>query len=313
MIELFECIALGARISKATCQQNRKRGGTGGHGKGPEKIFACVGCPGVGGDPITIDFKTTEVPEMTVKSKRVAKKCSVKGCDKSAQHGCDGMCKAHFRDACTEAGVTPEMAKTDLIPGKPAVSKVVADLLDLPEISDAVDPLSAAGKDFPEWSPVIDPRNTYVCPHCAAVLSTDEAEKQTCPVCKQQMRYEDQGFQNAMDMFVSANEIRESLSDAPVITSREASPFEVIGMQIGSLVTEKNQAYGNSFAQSGDFLQLLYPAGVQPDQFQEALGMVRIFDKMKRIATDKDAFGEDQYRDIAGYAILAVARREGAI
>lgn len=34
------------------------------------------------------------------------------------------------------------------------------------------------------------------------------------------------------------------------------------------------------------------------------LAIVRVFDKMMRIATDKDAFGEDPWRDIAGYAIL---------
>ena len=35
--------------------------------------------------------------------------------------------------------------------------------------------------------------------------------------------------------------------------------------------------------------------------------MVRVIDKMFRIATDKDAFGESPWRDICGYAILGIS------
>ncbi len=41
------------------------------------------------------------------------------------------------------------------------------------------------------------------------------------------------------------------------------------------------------------------------------LALVRIFDKMKRIATQKDAFGESPFKDIAGYGLLgAMAHKE---
>jgi hypothetical protein len=76
------------------------------------------------------------------------------------------------------------------------------------------------------------------------------------------------------------------------------------GMEIGALVEEKNAAYGSSFAKAGDFLKLLYPDGMKPEQYQDALLLVRIFDKQMRIATKKDALGENPYRDIAGYGIL---------
>jgi hypothetical protein len=82
--------------------------------------------------------------------------------------------------------------------------------------------------------------------------------------------------------------------------------FTQIGTGIGELVQEKNTAYGSSFAVAGNFLRLLFPAGVPPDRFDDALLMVRIFDKQMRIATDKDAFGESPYADIAGYGILGV-------
>jgi hypothetical protein len=86
--------------------------------------------------------------------------------------------------------------------------------------------------------------------------------------------------------------------------------FNKIGAEIGALVTEKNKAYGDSFAKCGEFLRLLYPAGIQPEQYDDALAMVRIFDKQMRIATRKDAFGESPYRDIAGYGILGTAKDE---
>lgn len=88
------------------------------------------------------------------------------------------------------------------------------------------------------------------------------------------------------------------------------SRFEQIGLSIGSLVTEKNAAYGNSFNTAGEALKLLYPDGIQPDQYSDMLALVRIWDKMMRLATDKDAFGEDPFMDIGGYAVLGVERRE---
>jgi len=85
--------------------------------------------------------------------------------------------------------------------------------------------------------------------------------------------------------------------------------FFAVAQEIGALVEAKNRAYGSSFAKSGDFLRLLYPAGLRPDQYDDALLQVRIFDKQMRIATDRDAFGESPYRDMAGYGILGATMR----
>jgi len=84
--------------------------------------------------------------------------------------------------------------------------------------------------------------------------------------------------------------------------------FAKIGKEIGEMVNEKNAAYGDSFAKCGEFLKLLYPNGIQPDQYTDALCLVRIFDKQMRIATMKNAFGESPYRDIVGYGLLGVAK-----
>lgn len=85
--------------------------------------------------------------------------------------------------------------------------------------------------------------------------------------------------------------------------------FKKITDEIATLLEEKNRVYGNSFDVANRFLELLYPDGVKPEQYQDMLTLVRMFDKLKRIATDKDALGEDPYRDVAGYAILAINGR----
>jgi hypothetical protein len=86
--------------------------------------------------------------------------------------------------------------------------------------------------------------------------------------------------------------------------------YKQIGSEIGELVDEKNAAYGSSFAESYKILSVLYPDGIKPDQFTDALAIIRVIDKLFRIATNKDAFGESPWRDIAGYAILGVANAE---
>ena len=80
-----------------------------------------------------------------------------------------------------------------------------------------------------------------------------------------------------------------------------------LGTTIGRLVEEKDQTYGSSFQRSQEILKILYPAGVRPDQYCDMLGMIRVIDKLFRIANRKGAFGENPWRDIAGYGLLGVA------
>jgi len=89
----------------------------------------------------------------------------------------------------------------------------------------------------------------------------------------------------------------------------QLGPYAEIGLAIGELVDVKNEAYGDSFNKCSAFLELLYPNGVPVSAYRDMLSMVRIFDKQMRIATDRDALGEDPFRDIGGYAVLAVRAR----
>ena len=85
-----------------------------------------------------------------------------------------------------------------------------------------------------------------------------------------------------------------------------------LGRKVGDLVTEKQAAYGDSFGRSGQVMCILYPNGITAEQMHDALAVVRIVDKLFRIATDKNALGESPYRDIAGYGLLGAARSEQA-
>ena len=86
--------------------------------------------------------------------------------------------------------------------------------------------------------------------------------------------------------------------------------YESLGSHIGASVLAKQKAYGDSFGRAGPIMRILYPDGISLDKMDDALVVVRIIDKLSRIATHRDAFGEDPFRDIAGYGLLAVARRE---
>lgn len=87
--------------------------------------------------------------------------------------------------------------------------------------------------------------------------------------------------------------------------------YEQIGTEIGKLVDEKNKAYGDSVNTSAEAFKLLYPNGIKPEQYSDALLLVRTWDKMKRIATKKDAFGENPWQDINGYSLLGIMKDSG--
>lgn len=90
----------------------------------------------------------------------------------------------------------------------------------------------------------------------------------------------------------------------------KADRLRRIGNDIADLTAEKNIAYGDSASTSSEMLKLLWPTGVPTESYDDALLLVRIWDKMKRIATDKHALGESPYRDIGGYAVLGAEKDE---
>lgn len=83
-----------------------------------------------------------------------------------------------------------------------------------------------------------------------------------------------------------------------------------ITIELGSLIEDKNKAYGSAFSKSSEILKILYPDGIQPDQYTDLLLTTRILDKLFRIATDKSAFNEEPWKDIAGYGILGTYKEQ---
>ena len=80
--------------------------------------------------------------------------------------------------------------------------------------------------------------------------------------------------------------------------------------EIGQLLAEKNKAYGDAALTSSEALRLLYPDGIPPEAYTDVLLLTRVWDKMKRIATQKGAFEESPWQDIAGYGLLGVVKDE---
>lgn len=97
---------------------------------------------------------------------------------------------------------------------------------------------------------------------------------------------------------------------------RDFARLASLGSEISCILQRKNIQYGDSFEKTPEILKILYPKGVQPDQYENLLFLVRILDKVNRIAAAgqkgqhiQDV--EDPLVDIAGYAILAQTLREG--
>ena len=87
-------------------------------------------------------------------------------------------------------------------------------------------------------------------------------------------------------------------------TTLESNKFQEIARKVAEIVFTKNKVYGNSFEESGKIMNTLYPQGVKSGDMVDMLAIVRIIDKLFRIATDKHALGENPWQDIAGYATL---------
>lgn len=84
----------------------------------------------------------------------------------------------------------------------------------------------------------------------------------------------------------------------------EKNPFEAQAFQLAQVLEQKRKSYGDSANISGKLLSVLYPYGIRPEQYGECGLIVRILDKLCRIATGKVWFNEDGWMDLAGYAML---------
>ena len=82
------------------------------------------------------------------------------------------------------------------------------------------------------------------------------------------------------------------------------SSFEGIAFELSSMLEDKNRQYGDSYARMQHVLPVFFPNGVPADRLLDAIFILRIVDKLMRIASNQPDDMEDPVKDIAGYAIL---------
>lgn len=144
-----------------------------------------------------------------------------------------------------------------------------------------------------------------------------EESEDTCPAGMDPdgvMRIREEGPASAGSLSfgdVLNMDIEQSIADYRDYLTRYGwcgDKYEKLGREIGAMVDTKNAQYGDAFNQAGVILEVLYPDGVEPEQYADMLGVIRVIDKLFRIANG-DQGGESAWRDIAGYGLLGEERR----
>jgi len=80
--------------------------------------------------------------------------------------------------------------------------------------------------------------------------------------------------------------------------------FLSLANELGNMLADKNRQYGDSYARMAHVLPMFYPDGVPPDQLLDAVFILRIVDKLMRIASAQGDDQEDPVLDLCGYGIL---------
>ena len=94
------------------------------------------------------------------------------------------------------------------------------------------------------------------------------------------------------------------------ISSLDADELTSLVLELKELLIAKNASYGDAFYNSAKILSHLYPSGVPCSSYENMLCILRILDKLSRIATSNDKFDESPWEDIAGYALLQLYREK---
>jgi len=96
-------------------------------------------------------------------------------------------------------------------------------------------------------------------------------------------------------------------------TSEPQNPngFYDIASELAEMLTNKNRKYGDSYARMAHVLPIFYPDGVPGNHLLDAVFILRIIDKLMRIASAQSDDEEDPVADIAGYAILRMREMRG--
>jgi hypothetical protein len=90
--------------------------------------------------------------------------------------------------------------------------------------------------------------------------------------------------------------------------SKKAKRLRHVGVEVTKNTIEKNKKYGDAVRTVCALLHLLYPDGIQPWQYANSLLLIRLLDKVVRIASYTperlNADDETPWVDVAGYGLL---------
>lgn len=88
----------------------------------------------------------------------------------------------------------------------------------------------------------------------------------------------------------------------------KAKRLRQLGLFVTTNTIDKNRKYGDAARRVTDLLYVLYPDGITPDQYPNALLLIRLLDKVVRLASYTperlDADDESPWIDVAGYGVL---------
>jgi len=98
---------------------------------------------------------------------------------------------------------------------------------------------------------------------------------------------------------------KEEIEQIAVILQIRDSVWGELAGEVARIVDRSNEAYGQSTIKSAQLMAILWPHGIPIEQYHDARCIISILDKIARVITDKDAFGESPWRDVIGYALLA--------
>ena len=92
------------------------------------------------------------------------------------------------------------------------------------------------------------------------------------------------------------------------LIERKAKRLRLVGLEGARITIERNKKYGDAVRKTLGILEELYPDGIQPNQYSDLLLLVRVLDKLIRIASytpdRRAADDESPWADVRGYGIL---------
>ena len=77
---------------------------------------------------------------------------------------------------------------------------------------------------------------------------------------------------------------------------------------VAIIVEEKNREYGSAFQKVSHILSVLFPNGIPTSKYHDVAILVRVLDKICRIASANDKnVKKDAWLDITGYGLLRLS------